>query len=507
MVDLDPETVVARVRRFVEARELMQPGIVVVAVSGGQDSVTLLDVLRRLRAELRIDLHVAHLNHMFRGAQSESEAEYVRELARGWGIPATVAAIDVPAYRTRQRLAKQVAARYARYQFLAAVAKQVGARQIAVGHTADDAVETLLMNLLRGAGLAGLRGISPSREMTQGQLGPALEATDWAMGEPMVPGKPLPQVVRPILELFRAETEEYCRSRDLAFRRDPSNLDLAYRRNWIRAELLPLLEKHSAGARKRLRNAADLLSDEYSLVAGLVDESWSRLAQETPGRVEFSLGEWNRLEPALQRHLLRRAMERLAGSLEEFGRLHVDAAEAAIRRGATGTHVDLPRELVLEKGYNSFWLMGPSAPPPRGLAAPKEPVPLPVPGELALAGGVLAAELLELGTAGVHRNDYCSGNRWEACLDAGKVGSILLVRRRKGGDRFVPLGMDQSKKLQDFLVDEKVPREERDRIPVVATPEQIAWVVGYRIDDRFKVTPDTRRILRLRYQPVMSDEE
>ncbi len=506
MVDLDPEVLVGRVLRFAEARELIQPGTLVVAVSGGQDSVCMLDILRRLRTELEIDLHVAHLNHMFRGAEAEAEAGYVRELAQRWSLPSTVAAIDVPAYRTRHRLSKQVAARYVRYQFLASVAGGVGARQVAVGHTADDAVETLLMNLLRGAGLAGLRGILPSRQMSPGQLGPRLEKGDWPAGELLPLPEPLPQVVRPILELFRAETEGYCRAQGLAFRRDPSNLDMAYRRNWVRAELLPVMERRAPGVRDRLRNAADLLSDEYAVVSQVVDRSWSELASESPGRVEFDLEDWKRVGPAIQRQLLRRAMEQLAGSLEGFSRLHVDAAEAVIRRGDVGGRVDLPGELYLEKGYNSFWLVGPSAPAPSDLAAPVEPVALPVPGSVTLAGGVLESELLEVGGEGKNRNAYCSRSRWDACLDAAKAGPVLWVRRRRPGDRFVPLGMDQVKKLQDFMVDEKIPRGARDRIPVVATPDQIVWVVGYRIDERFKVTADTRQILRLHYQPVTSNE-
>ena len=507
MADLDPEAIVERVLRFVEARELIQPGTVVVAVSGGQDSVCLLDLLRRLRQPLGIDLQVAHLNHLFRGADAEAEARYVEELSRQWAIPVTAAAIDVPAYRSRHHLPKQVAARYARYQFLASVAERVGARLVAVGHTADDAIETLVMNLLRGAGLRGLRGIMPSHAMSPGQLGPRLTSSDWRTGELPAARGTLPTVVRPILELFRAETEGYCRARGLAFRSDPSNLDMAYRRNWVRAELLPLLERHAPTARERLRNTADLLSDECSVIAQVVDRSWSDIASETTGRVEFDLGEWGRLETALQRHLLRRAMERLAGSLEGFSRQNVDAAGALIRRGTAGSRVQLPRGITAEKGYNSFWLVGPSAPSQIELAAPEEPVLLTVPGSVALPGAVLESEIVEPRAAELVRSGCNSGGRWEACLDAAKTGSVLWVRRRRRGDRFVPLGMEQTKKLQDFLVDEKVPRGERDRIPVVATLEQIAWVVGYRIDDRLKVTDGARRILRLSYERTEEVED
>jgi len=501
-MQVDPGEIVARVLRFAQARGLFRPGPVVVAVSGGQDSVCMLDVLRCLRDDLGIDLRVAHLNHMFRGAQSESEAEYVRTLAEGWGLPAYVAAIDVPSYRARHRLSKQVAARHARFWFLAAVAERVGSSQVAVGHTADDAIETLLINLMRGTGLAGLRGMAPTREMEPGQLGPALRESDWCTDPLPPPRSPLPTLVRPLLELFRTETAEYCRSRGLAFRQDPSNLDMAYRRNWIRGQLLPIMEQHAPGVRERLLNTADLLADEYAVVMGAVDRAWSELARVSPGRVEFGLEEWGRLDAAIQRQLLRLAVETLAGSLENLGRIHVDACATLIRRGAVGGSVDLPGGLRLEKGYASFRIERREGPGSRAwgeaLAAPEEPVPLPVPGVVELPGGRIEAGIEELPVPEEVPAACRRADQLEACLDADRVGATLTVRRRRPGDRFVPLGMERPKKLHDFMVDAKIPRSDRDRVPLVATPDDIVWVVGYRIDDRFKVTPNTRRLLKLR---------
>lgn len=503
---LDPEAIESRVLRFVEARELFRPGPLVVAVSGGQDSLCMLDLLRRLGPRLRLDLQVAHLDHMFRGDQSRSEAEYVRELATRWGLPAIVAVVDVPSYRARHRLSKQVAARYARYQFLSRMAARVGADQVAVGHTADDAVETLLLNLLRGAGLAGLRGMPSSREMEAGQLGPELDQNDWRTEAPPAFAERLPTIVRPILSLFRGETEAYCRARGLAFRRDPSNLDMAYRRNWIRARLLPLLEEQAPGAGERLLDTADLLSDEYAVVSREVERAWCQVARVRGGLVEFDLAPWAGLDIAIQRQLLRRAMAMVAGSPEGFGRVHVDGCEAAIRRGGVGSRVDLPWGVYLEKGYTSFWLASAQGPPSPGWSASEEPVVLPVPGVATMAGASLGAELLE-GPQVEELDRACrQAGRWEACLDADQVGPKLVVRRREAGDRFVPLGMDQPKKLHDFMVDAKIPRGDRDRIPLVATPDRIAWVVGYRIDDRFKITAGTRRILKLRFQPLMGDD-
>jgi tRNA(Ile)-lysidine synthase len=495
---LDPEAVARRVHRFIETRELLRPGLVLVAVSGGQDSICMLDLLRRLQGDLGIGLHVAHLNHSFRGAQADAEAESVRDLADRWQLPATVAKVDVPAYRARYRLSRQVAARHARYQFLAGLAGRLGAEQVAVGHTADDAIESLLINLLRGAGLAGLRGILPSRRIAPGQLGPGLAAADWRI-EPVPAGRePLPRVVRPLLELSRAETEGYCLSTGLAFQRDPSNQDPSYRRSWVRTQLLPLLERQVPDVRERLSGAADLLAGDYALIAGLVDEAWSRLARVERGSVEIPLADWSSLDLALRRHLLRRAVEEVAGSLEEIGRVHVDAMEAAVREGSAGSRLDLPGGVRLERGYQSFRVAGRGAARPAGGPMPREAVPLPVPGRVDLPGGVLEAEVVERVGEGIP----CAGDPWETCLDAGRAGVNLLVRGRRPGDRFVPLGMERPKKLHDFMVDEKIPREERDRAPVVTTLDgDIAWVAGHRLDERFKVTPETRRILRLRYVP------
>lgn len=508
-VDLDPDSIVSRVLRFVESRGLLQGGALVVAVSGGQDSVCMLDVLARLRVHLRLELHVAHLNHMLRGAEAESEAEQVGALAEALALPATVGTIDVPAYRARHHLSEEVAARYARYQFLVGVAGQVGSGRLAVGHTADDSVETLLMNLLRGAGLAGLRGILPSREMRPAQLGPRLEPGDWKTEGFPLSGGTLPVVVRPILDLFRTETEGYCRARGLRFWSDPSNLDLSYRRNWIRGELLPLMNSRVAGATDRLRNAADLLADEYGVVSGYVDRLWGELARVGEGRVEFDLEPWLGLSMAVQRQLLRKAVEGVAGSLEDIGRVHVDGCEAVILGGSVAASFELPGRFRLEKGYTAFWLTGPAAPPRAVHPLPEEQISLPVPGVASWPGGSIEASMVRAGgpskpgeVQAETWNGRCDGGRWEACLDADLAGSPLAVRCRMPGDRFVPLGMAQPKKLQDFLVDEKVPRGERDGVPVVATPNGIIWVAGYRIDDRFKVTPRTRRVLKLRYEQL-----
>lgn len=500
MDQLNPDAILDRVLSFARARALFQPGVVVVAVSGGQDSVAMLDILNRLRFELQIEPRVAHLNHMFRGAQSEADSDFVRDLAARWGLPVQLGAVNVPTYRARHHFAKQVAARYARYQFLARTAAAWGSQQLAVGHTADDSVETLLLNLLRGSGLAGLGGILPSREMTEGQLGPDLRAGDWRTPEPGPAFGHLPTVVRPILELSRAETEAYCLARSLPFRSDPSNLDTSYRRNWIRARLMPLLERNAPGVRERLASTAALLADDNVVVSRAVEQLWLELATVAEGRVEFGLAAWQAVDGPLQRHLLRRAVLYVAGSLEGLGRVHVDLAQEAIRHGEAGSRIDLPVGVYVEKGYNSFRIGGRATPePPADL--PDRSYSLPVPGAAILPVGTIEATLIQAPRGGM-AGTYDSSSVNEAYLDADRVSASLEVRRRRPGDRFYPLGMSEPKKLHDFLVDEKVPRGERNRVPIVATTDAIVWVAGHRIDERFKVTSATKRILVLKYRGI-----
>lgn len=494
---LDPNAIVERVVSFSRERKLFRAGSpVVVAVSGGQDSVCLLDVLRRAAQSLSIDLRVAHLDHRFRGRQSEEDAEFVRSLAQGWNIPVQVGAVDVPAYRAKHHLSKQVAARHARLQFLARAASLWGADQVALGHTADDSAETLLLNLLRGSGLAGMGGLAATRAMQRGQLGPPVAETEW-LGSPLPPlPSPLPELIRPLLPLSRAETEGYCRARGLPFRTDPSNSDPTYRRNWIRSELLPAIESRAPGATGRMAAAAGLLADDYAALNVVVDRLWSDLATVRQRRVEFTLERWGAVAAPLRRHLLRRAIEAAAGSLEEVSRAHLRAALELIEAGHAGAGIDLPGGIRIEKGYTSF-VVGKAAGSPAGGELPEEGVRLPVPGAVSLPSGAITAAVLDAGGAGAHPFPAAPT---EAYLDADRTGPDLIVRRRKRGDRFVPLGMSEPKKLHDFLVDRKVPRGERDRVPVVANPDSIVWVAGERIDDRFKVSEETRRILRLTYR-------
>ncbi len=445
-----------------------------VAVSGGADSVCLLHILSRLRGELGVTLHVAHLNHQLRGAEADADADYVSGLAGRLGIPATIERRDVGEYQARHRLSREEAAREVRYTFLAEVAGRVGARRVAVGHTRDDHIETVLMHLIRGAGTRGLRGLQPLTEL--------------ALGGSRI------TVIRPLLPLSHEETAGYCAHHRLAPRIDSTNLSLSPLRNRIRHELLPLLAGYNPRIADALLRTARIAGDDTSFLEEQVAGVWEGIARRQGDTVILDRDGFCQLPPSLQRYLLRAAVESLAGNVRDIEMRHIEGIMAA-RDKPAGKSLNLPSGLVFSIDYARF-LIGrdPAALSP--FPALSGEVALNVPGETELPGGRIKATVM---TPPAVAGD--SGG-CRACLDLDKAGDRLVVRTRRRGDRFQPLGMSQPKKVNEFMIDAKVPRPWRQQVPIVCSPEHILWVVGWRIDDRVKVTGATRRVLLLEMERV-----
>lgn len=313
---------------FIRQHDLVPAGrTLVVGVSGGPDSVCLLHLLARLRHELDSPVHVAHLNHMLRGAESDDDAEYVMNVANGLGVDITVERVEVRSYRARHHLSVEDAARRLRYQFFADVADRLGTDVVAVGHTADDQVETILMRLVRGTGARGLQGMQPVT---------ALPNLGWGHL----------RVIRPLLMVSRKETEAYCRRQDLEPRVDSSNLLPHQLRNRIRHELLPLLRSYNPRIHEALLRTADGLSSELSFFEEHVSRVWCEVVIEREGAFLVDKKRFAMLHPALQRHLLREVVKRLLGSLEDVEWKHIERMRTSFDL-PTGKRVILPRRLVL----------------------------------------------------------------------------------------------------------------------------------------------------------------
>lgn len=461
-----------RVLGFIREHKLITTGEkVVVAVSGGSDSVCLLHILLNLRKELKIELHIAHLNHQLRGAESDADADYVAELAKKLDIPATIEKRDVKGYQARERLSPEEAAREVRYGFLAEVAKAVGAEKAAAGHTRDDHIETILMHLIRGSGTRGLRGLQP--------------ATPWQSG-----GKSL-TIIRPLLELSHAETEDYCRRHKLMPRLDASNLSLSPLRNRVRRQLLPLLESYNPAVAEAMLRTGRIADDDITFLDEQVARLWDEVIKREGKSLILDKEAFEKLPPALKRYLLRAAVERLLGSAKDVEMRHIEEM-LALTTKAAGKRLNLPKGLGFAVEYDRY-LLTPDANALYPLPELEGEFRLNVPGETKLPGWRVEAAIVE-------RAEMGEADDFTAYFDPAKVGEEISVRARRRGDRFQPQGLDQPKKLGEFMIDAKIPQAWRRGIPLVCSGKQIIWVVGWRLGERAKVSPYTKRVLRLRFE-------
>ncbi len=437
----------ARVLEAIERYRLLDgAGSVLVGVSGGQDSVALLHTLRQLRPEL--GLAALHMHHGMRGERADRDAACVEGLCATLGVECVVRLRDLPLEMAESGLNAEQVGRLARYEEYEKVARAHGFDRIATGHTGTDRAETLLLNLFRGAGLRGLSSIPPRRG----------------------------SIVRPLILATRDETAEYCRRHNLPTCTDESNLDPDYaRRNLIRLRLMPIIAEHFPGAERALMRACEAVEEELAWTEPILRAMLSQAVVAVTGeRLTLDAVELARAEPGALHRLLRLALEQVRGDLEGLSREHVERLAELALSGATGTVVELPGDVRVRRQYDAVTI---EPDEPRAEYLP-ERAQLPVPGEAALPlrGVVVRAE------PAVTPDGFAADDPLTAYVNAGAAARGLVLRSHEPGERFIPLGMTGSRKLQDYFVDEKVPRRLRDRIPVVTDADGVVlWVVGQRL--------------------------
>ncbi len=447
---------------------------VLVAVSGGVDSMTLLHLLRDLADDWELALGVAHLDHRMR-PDSSDDARFVAHHARSLGLPVFQEAVDVPAHIERAGCSPEAGAREVRYRFLRDAALDLAASAVALGHTLDDRVETFFLNLLRGAGLDGLAGMPAVR--TECDL----------------------RYVRPLMDVTRADVEAYAKTYAVPYREDPSNREPRYERNRVRHELMPLLETFNPSVRDAVGRAADALDDLASHLNAEADELLERaLIESDEMGAAGDASVLGRAHRALLRQALRRAIVHVNADLNGITSEHLEALSDLVHAGRSGRSVALPHsltgryqadQLIIERGTDASSDVDPVA----VSLNPDGPTDVPQ-----LGWRLVVDEM-----RGSH--PHPSG-RLEARLDAATMVGQLSVRNRRPGDRIQPLGLGGTKKLQDILVDAKIPRRQRNNVPLVCDDRGILWVTGLCLDERARVTPDTQTTLRLRAERVSAEE-
>jgi tRNA(Ile)-lysidine synthase len=472
------ESIAPKVLAFIQKNALTErERPLLVAVSGGPDSVCLLHLLHSLRGQLGISLHVAHLDHRLRD-DSEDDARYVGELARQFQLPATIGQRDVKSYQKKHRQSLEEAAREVRYHFLAEVAGNIGASRVAVAHTRDDHVETILLHLVRGSGTRGLRGLLP--------------LTEWR-------GKSREEnttIIRPLLEISREDTQSYCTEHNLNPRLDVSNLSLSPLRNRLRHQLLPMLRSYNPGVTEALVRLSRIAGDDLAYLESEAAALWPSIAEEREDTVSFHRASFNQLPVALKRYLLRLALERLLGDLKDIETRHLEEIMNMLDKPA-GRKISLPGGLYFLNDYDRYRLT-PDIPALTPYPVLDGETTLNVPGVTLAAGWRIEASVI------THQEMKPGDDNFTAYFDFEQTGSELFLRARRRGDRFQPLGLAALKKVGEFMIDAKIPFYLRDRVPLVGSRDKIIWLVGYRIDERVKVTENSRQILRLEFKRTTS---
>lgn len=474
----------ARLADWFEARDLLVPRAGwVLGVSGGCDSTLLAHAMHALNRARGLGwrLHVAHLHHGLRGAAADEDARFVEQLARRLDLPVTIEHADVGREAERGGGSIEETGRRRRYAFLERVALTTGSEYVAVAHHADDDAETVLHRIFRGTGLRGLSGMPATR--------------------PIQPGSRV-LLVRPFLHLRRAELERAAGQIGLTWRIDESNRDTNFTRNRLRHEVIPLLEQHInphvIDAVLRLAEQARWLNTYLEDAAARTYESL--VISEEPGHVVLNIRGLRGKQRLIQAEVLRRAISLVVGREQDLSFAHIDAVLRLASEATSGKEVHLPGHVTARKVYERLELRAPGAEP----HAPElTPVIVECPGctPLPQLGAVLTAEICEIDEkkVGELRRAHSPYEEW---LDIERVRFPLMVRGRREGDRFRPLGSPGSKRLSEFFNEQKIDPALRTRVGIVCDQHGPIWVMPLRIDERVKLRPTTRQALHLVLRPL-----
>lgn len=449
------ETVKETIKKYAM---ISQDEHLLIALSGGPDSVCLLKVLSMLKDELKISLSAIYIDHRLRLDETPLEIDFCKKICASLSIPITIKSIDVSSFALSEKISKQEAARELRYRAFYEAAFELKADKIVIGHNADDQAETILIRLIRGAGPLGLSGIPPVRR----------------------------KIIRPLIEVERVEIEAFMDVHNIGFVVDSSNLTDRYVRNKIRHIIMPEIKKINPSVVKTISRTADIYRSEERYFDILVTKSIMKMiSRKNDESIELFITPLQILDPVILRRVLRRAVDETKG-LKGITFIHIEDIIKLIKNGKSGDRIYLPGNIRVIKKYSVLAI---TSEEPKKLNTYILDNPCSI--YLKEAFLTLFVELVER-----DEMENIGDDRKIAFLNAEKLNFPLSVRARINGDYFYPLGFGKKKKLQDYFVDEKIPRDERDAIPLLINNDEIVWVVGHRIDERYKVDKNVKKVLK-----------
>lgn len=472
---------VKKVIKTIKKYDMIQPGDkIIVAVSGGPDSICLLDILNQIKGQLNFFLIIAHVNHGIRNKESDTEARFVRRKSSHMSLPFEQVKVSVPDIARERNCSVEQAGRTIRYHFFKELLKKHQAQKIALGHHADDQVETILMRIMRGCGLRGLRGI-PARRNT---------------------------FIRPLIECKRLEIRDYCHRRKIAYCLDSSNKEPQYLRNKIRHQLIPLLvEEYHPSVCYHLLQLRDIVIAELSFWEEIIEQYYLKtIKKEYSQGIILDSEQLSRWPIAVQRRVIRKALIQLRDYLAGIEFNHVESIRKLCLVNQGEKYLDLPGGIRIRKSYRNLE-MGYA----RDIKKPtdeektkKWEYPLPVGKEKEYPQlSIRMNSKLYANTSSLLRKYLHNIKKDEAFLDYHRLKLPLKIRNRRPGDRFKPLNSQYFKKIKSYFIDQKIPFHERENIRlVVDSSECIVWIVGLQIDDRFKITKQTVKVLYIEEKKI-----
>jgi len=466
------------VENCISTTNLKKQNVIVVAVSGGQDSMAMLNSLYKLSQKYNFTLHGAHLNHQLREVNSSKDAEFVKNYFRQLNIPYTVESMDVSKYKAAKKLSMEEAARELRYQFLSEVALKSNTNIISLGHTLDDQVETILMNIIRGCGLNGLKGMG---NLTTRKI----NSRDFTL-------------FRPLLNLKRSQTLEYCKSNDIPIRIDETNTDIAITRNRVRIELIPYLQTFNPSIKNSLLKLSKISSSVLDTNQINIKNSFNEIVSLNNSCFSIDIPKFNSQNTHIKTEILIEIIKLLHGGLKGIENNNYHDLISLIANAKTGSKIYISGFCCLIS-YNQAFLYKKET-EINTLPILKDTHKLIIPGEVNLGKWKIKAKLINISNnSNLDSFKYLNKSPYSETFDISLLESNLHVRTRRPGDKFVPLGMNNSKKLKDFMIDSKIPFHHRDRTPLVCTTAGIIWVVGWRISNWAKLKGTNKQAIQINF--------
>lgn len=452
-----------RFLKFIKEKNIVKSGDkILVGLSGGPDSVCMLNLLCSIRDEEKIEVAAAHINHMLRGEEADKDEEYSKRLCESLGVRFFSKRIDINKYALETGKSSELAGREARYDFFDEIINKINFNKIATAHNANDQAETILMRIMRGTGLEGLGGIPVERE-----------------------GK----YIRPILFMKREEVEKYCKENNLNPHIDATNLERIYSRNKVRLDILPYMKNNfNPNIVETINRMALLLQDDNEFIEGEVNKAYKDNCFERENSIVISKNLFN-IHSAIVTRVIRKALFAINKSNYDMEMKNIEDIIELSNLG-TNKRVDLPKDIYAENVYGDI------------IIRKKEYIKNKLSNELTLnKKDILHNEVIFdeyiINFDLVNNKDIKQENdELIKKFDYDKINNVT-IRYRKDGDRITPLGMKGSKKLKDIFIDMKIPKEKRDEIPLIQFNDEISWIVGIKMSDKFKITKETKHILKV----------